>query len=56
MNVPRRQILRMLAGAGALPVLARRASAAGYPARPVRLIVPYPPGGAPDIVARLISK
>jgi tripartite-type tricarboxylate transporter receptor subunit TctC len=52
----RREILRFLAGAVALPALARRAFAAGYPARPVRLIVPYPAGGAPDIVARLIGK
>jgi tripartite-type tricarboxylate transporter receptor subunit TctC len=39
-----------------LPALARRACAAGYPERPVRLMVPYPAGGAPDIVARLMSK
>jgi len=56
MKFPRRQILRLLAGAAALPALSRRASAAGYPSRPVRLIVPYPAGGAPDIVARLICK
>jgi len=53
---PRRDVLRLLAGAAALAGLGRRASAAGYPSRPVRLIVPYPAGGAPDIVARLISK
>jgi tripartite-type tricarboxylate transporter receptor subunit TctC len=53
---PRRKFLRLLAGAAALPVLTHGAAAADYPSRPVRLIVPYPAGGAPDIVARLICK
>lgn len=41
----------------ALVLLASPAALAqGYPDRPVRLIVPYPPGGGSDLVARLISK
>jgi tripartite-type tricarboxylate transporter receptor subunit TctC len=56
MRLPRRHILRLLAGAATLPVLTRGAAASDYPSRPVRLMVPYPAGGAPDIVARLISK
>ncbi len=32
------------------------ASAQSYPARPVRFIVPSPPGGSPDILARIISQ
>ncbi len=56
MKLPRRAILRLLAGAGGLPVLLRDASAIDYPARPVRLIVPYPAGGAPRLVARLVAQ
>jgi tripartite-type tricarboxylate transporter receptor subunit TctC len=56
MTHPRREFLRLLIGAAALPVLPRGVSAAAYPERPVRLMVPYPAGGAPDIVARLMSK
>ncbi|CAN7595167.1 tripartite tricarboxylate transporter substrate binding protein [Acidovorax sp. LjRoot129] len=40
------------AGLGLSPL----AHADGYPAKPVQLIVPFPPGGAVDIVGRLISK
>src|SRR5690349_10616158 len=52
----RRDVLRLIAGAAALPILPRHASAISYPSRPVRLLVPYPAGGAPDIVARLIGQ
>src|SRR5258707_267949 len=55
MNVPRRQFLRVAATAVAVPVLSRIASAQTYPARPVRLIVAFVPGGATDTLARQIS-
>jgi tripartite-type tricarboxylate transporter receptor subunit TctC len=43
--------------AGGLLVLATSAAMAqSYPSRPVRMIVPYPPGGSADIVARRISE
>ena len=46
MKLPRRQFLHLAAGAAALPAMSRIASAQAYPARPVRLIVPFPAGGA----------
>lgn len=36
-------------------LLAGAAAAQGYPARPVRFVVPLPPGGSPDLMARTIS-
>src|SRR5579871_218374 len=56
MRVPRRALLRLAAGAAALPFLERVAAAADYPVRPVHIIAGYPPGTAPDIVARLIGQ
>jgi tripartite-type tricarboxylate transporter receptor subunit TctC len=56
MKLPRRGFLHLAASAAALPVVSRIASAQTYPARPVRWIVPYPPGGATDIIARLVGQ
>jgi tripartite-type tricarboxylate transporter receptor subunit TctC len=56
MNLPRRTFLRLAAGAAALPALPRVASAQAYPARPVRMIIGFTPGGGADIVGRLIGQ
>ncbi len=46
---------RMLAGAGAL-VLAVGAGAQDYPARAIRIVVPFTPGGATDVVTRIVAQ
>jgi tripartite-type tricarboxylate transporter receptor subunit TctC len=45
--------IAMLAGALALPSIA---FSQGYPARPIRFIVPYAPGGGTDLTTRLIAQ
>jgi tripartite-type tricarboxylate transporter receptor subunit TctC len=48
--------VHLAAGAAAIPAFSRIARAQTYPARPVRWIVGYPPGGAADTIARLIGQ
>ncbi len=56
MKLPRRTFLHWAAGAAALPIMSRIASAQAYPSRPVRVIAPFPAGQATDSVARLIAQ
>jgi tripartite-type tricarboxylate transporter receptor subunit TctC len=56
MNLQRREFLRLTVGAAAIPALARYAMAQSYPARPVHVIVGFPPGGAADTLARLLGQ
>jgi tripartite-type tricarboxylate transporter receptor subunit TctC len=56
MKFPRRRFLRLAAGAAALPAFSHRAKAQAYPARPVRLVIGYTPGGSADLTARLIGQ
>jgi tripartite-type tricarboxylate transporter receptor subunit TctC len=55
MKIPRREFLRFAAGGIAIAGNSRIATADTYPARPVHIIVGFPPGAASDINARLIG-
>jgi len=56
MKLPRRNFLHLAAGAAALSAVSRIARAQTYPTRPVRVIVGFSPGGATDIMARLVGQ
>jgi tripartite-type tricarboxylate transporter receptor subunit TctC len=51
MKLARRQLLHLAVTAAALPVVSSIAVAQTYPARAVRVIVPYAPGGPTDVTA-----
>jgi tripartite-type tricarboxylate transporter receptor subunit TctC len=56
MAIHRRKFLKLAAGAAALPVLSRSAGAQAYPTRSITLVSTFPPGSAPDIIARLSAQ
>ena len=55
MNLTRRAFIELMAGVVALPGFDELARAQAYPSRPVRMIVPFPPGGVNDILARIVA-
>jgi tripartite-type tricarboxylate transporter receptor subunit TctC len=56
MRLPRRRFLQLATGVIALPAASRLAWAQSYPTRPLRLLVGDAPGGAPDVVARVVGQ
>jgi tripartite-type tricarboxylate transporter receptor subunit TctC len=55
MKLARRKILRLAAGAAALPFAPYLASAQTYPSRPITIVDTFPPGGSSGILARIIA-
>ena len=56
MKIPRRQFLRLTAGAAALPAFSRMVSAQTYPTRPITIMVGAPAGGPTDTIARILTQ
>ncbi|SRR6266852_4236883 len=56
MNHSRRRVLQLAASIMVVPLVSRTAGAQAYPSRPVRIIVGAAPGGAFDILARLMGQ
>ena len=56
MKCSRRHVLQLTGAVAMLPALTRSAKAQAYPARPVRIISGFPPGGVNDTYARLIGQ
>jgi tripartite-type tricarboxylate transporter receptor subunit TctC len=55
-KLPRRKFLYLAAGAAATPAMPRTAWPLDYPTRPIHLIVGFPPGGAADLLSRLVGQ
>ena len=56
MKLCRRRLLRLGAGAAALPLVPSLARAQAYPTRPITMIVPIAAGSSADVVGRLVAE
>ena len=56
MNTSRRIAAKLLAATLLTLSIASAALSQGYPSRPIRFVVPYPPGGASDVTARMLGQ
>jgi tripartite-type tricarboxylate transporter receptor subunit TctC len=56
MQLPRRQIMRLAAGAAALPIVSFVAIAEDFPSRPITWVVPFSVGGPQDTLARIVTE
>lgn len=56
MKIARRGLFGLIAGSTALPITLRHAFATDYPTRPVHVIVGFPEGGGPNVVAHIVGE
>ena len=56
MEIPRRRLLHLAAGAAMVPVISAPAWAQSYPSRPITMIVPFAAGGGTDVVGRIVAE
>src|SRR6516162_4296207 len=56
MKLARRTFFQFAGVIAAAPVFSGMACAQTWPARPITMIVPYPPGGPTDVLARVLAE